>query len=314
MTDRASPRQRREPRYRRLVRCPDCSRQFDGGALAPGERFHCVCGATLQVPRSAPQDAPVVRCASCGAPRAAHAGACTFCEAPFELGEAQRNTLCPVCVARIGDAQRFCHGCGTLIAPETVAGGPTEFPCPSCKPERKLASRRISDDPAALAMLECGRCAGVWLGHRAFETLGARARPGMALASQARPAEAARPRGSGTSKRTTKVVYRPCPLCSKLMVRRNFGGISGVVVDVCSADGLWFDAGELDDVLAWIRGGGLARSEQRQREENEEVARRLAAARMSERPAPREESSGGRWLEVLSTLADFLLGALSRSR
>ena len=38
--------------------------------------------------------------------------------------------------------------------------------------------------------------------------------------------------------------------------RRNFGGTSGVVVDVCHAHGTWFDAGELVKVLAFVESGG----------------------------------------------------------
>jgi Zn-finger nucleic acid-binding protein len=41
------------------------------------------------------------------------------------------------------------------------------------------------------------------------------------------------------------------------MARMTFGQRSGVIVDVCRAHGTWFDAGELDAVMAFVRGGGL---------------------------------------------------------
>jgi hypothetical protein len=41
------------------------------------------------------------------------------------------------------------------------------------------------------------------------------------------------------------------------MARMIFGQRSGVVVDVCRAHGTWFDAGELDAVLEFVRFGGL---------------------------------------------------------
>ena len=255
MPDTPKPRARRPApsaaRYRRLVRCEVCFRQFDAAGLAPGERFRCVCGAVLRVPRSGEreaQEAPVVRCASCGAPRAAGAANCSFCTAPFTLGEGARNTLCPVCASRIGDNQRYCHSCGTLIAPEALAGGPTNLACPACKPPRKLSSRRITEATTPLAMLECGSCAGVWLGHRTFDSLQERAQREVAPESFARLAWTARP-ANGSAPSPATVTYRPCPVCHKLMVRRNFALTSGIVVDVCGADGLWFDSEELDRIL-----------------------------------------------------------------
>jgi Zn-finger nucleic acid-binding protein len=55
-----------------------------------------------------------------------------------------------------------------------------------------------------------------------------------------------------------------------MMNRKNFGGASGVIVDVCARHGTWFDAGELPQVLTFVKSGGLvrerAREQQRQRE------------------------------------------------
>ncbi len=56
------------------------------------------------------------------------------------------------------------------------------------------------------------------------------------------------------------VRYRPCPGCGHFMNRKNFGGVSGIVVDVCSAHGTFFDAGELPRVLEFVRRGGLAKA------------------------------------------------------
>lgn len=52
------------------------------------------------------------------------------------------------------------------------------------------------------------------------------------------------------------IQYIPCPECGVLMNRRNFGGTSGIIVDVCSVHGTWFDAGELAAVLAFVESGG----------------------------------------------------------
>jgi Zn-finger nucleic acid-binding protein len=69
------------------------------------------------------------------------------------------------------------------------------------------------------------------------------------------------------------VRYRPCPGCRQLMNRKNFGGESGVVVDVCAVHGTWFDEGELPRVLAFVESGGLAKARARQRERDEASAR-----------------------------------------
>jgi Zn-finger nucleic acid-binding protein len=53
------------------------------------------------------------------------------------------------------------------------------------------------------------------------------------------------------------VAYAPCPVCKSLMNRVNFAHTSGVIVDVCTSHGTWFDADELRRVLEFISAGGL---------------------------------------------------------
>ena len=59
-------------------------------------------------------------------------------------------------------------------------------------------------------------------------------------------------------------MYRRCPECNKMMSRRMFGKTSGVVIDACREHGIWFDAQELEGVLAWIRQGGEARARKKE--------------------------------------------------
>jgi len=56
------------------------------------------------------------------------------------------------------------------------------------------------------------------------------------------------------------VRYVACPVCGELMLRRNFGDASGVVVDVCTRHGVWFDRGELVQVLEFCASGALDRA------------------------------------------------------
>src|SRR4029434_7276490 len=67
-----------------------------------------------------------------------------------------------------------------------------------------------------------------------------------------------------------KVVYVPCPECTMLMNRKNFANRSGVIVDVCTAHGGWFDRGELARVMEFVRSGGWDRAL--------EIERRTASA------------------------------------
>ena len=42
-----------------------------------------------------------------------------------------------------------------------------------------------------------------------------------------------------------------------MMTRKNFAKISGVIIDWCRDHGYWFDASEIERVLAFLSGGGL---------------------------------------------------------
>ena len=71
--------------------------------------------------------------------------------------------------------------------------------------------------------------------------------------------------------------YIPCVRCGKLMNRKNFGRISGVIVDECGAHGVWLDAGEMERIRQFILDGGLERSQDREIEKNREVIRDVAS-------------------------------------
>ncbi|WP_428355232.1 zf-TFIIB domain-containing protein [Methyloprofundus sp.] len=52
------------------------------------------------------------------------------------------------------------------------------------------------------------------------------------------------------------VKYIKCPVCREFMRRNNFAQKSGVIVDRCSAHGLWLDSGEVTHLLEWKKAGG----------------------------------------------------------
>jgi Zn-finger nucleic acid-binding protein len=213
----------------------------------------------IAVPEIASRDAAVVRCASCGAAREQGARSCAYCGSDFTIHEQDLDTICPSCFARISNTARFCHHCGTAIAPEDVAADPTDRVCPACGEGRRLHSRPLGD--TGLTVLECGVCAGLWLGADAFRNLEEGARklaPPIADPAALRAEAASRPhvsQGGGP-------FYRRCPVCSTAMTRINFERTSGILIDRCRDHGVWFDATELDAVLRWIKLGGERASEE----------------------------------------------------
>ena len=66
------------------------------------------------------------------------------------------------------------------------------------------------------------------------------------------------------------------------MVRKNFGGSSGVIIDVCRGHGIWLDHRELERILDFVHRGGLMRARER---EVAELESRAARARENALPA-----------------------------
>lgn len=97
----------------------------------------------------------------------------------------------------------------------------------------------------------CRGCGGAWVDRPTLEQMITWAK---AHAKHHRPDEVKR-QAIATPE---TVHYRPCPSCRQRMNRRNFGRYSGVVVDDCHNCGTFFDAGELEGVIAFVRTGGLA--------------------------------------------------------
>ncbi len=322
---------------RLIVACDRCARQLDATGLAAGSRFRCACGELLTVPAATSHQAAVVRCSSCGAPRQGQALSCGFCGADFTLREQDLDTICPKCLARISGKGRFCHHCATPLLVEERAGEPSEHTCPACGAQgrtfggrtsggrtsgRRLSSRRLgSPKPgeAAFSALECGVCGGLWIGAEAFQRLAERARAGEVEAlSPGGPQTVVPAVSEPKGKRKKAPLYRGCPICSGLMNRQNYGRSSGIILDVCARHGVWFDADELERLLAWIKRGGIAFEEKRRLEEESERQRAERLKRLEERgevpPVSRSDSRQGHadLLTAVVELAGRALGWLGR--
>lgn len=139
--------------------------------------------------------------------------------------------------------------------------------CPACG-----ASLHASAAAHGVEIDVCEACCGIWLDAGELELLTADVAPPPAAVRD----EAALRRSVPAPRPEDEVRYRECPRCREVMLRRNFGTISGVIVDECPQHGLFLDAGELQAVEAFLRAGGRALGE---------AAKARAQARMMP-PAP----------------------------
>ncbi|MCC6215687.1 MAG: zf-TFIIB domain-containing protein [Polyangiaceae bacterium] len=177
-------------------------------------------------------------CPVCGGAVDERSRACSFCAAPIA------SVCCAHCFHWNVPESIHCAGCGRALGLEPIgeAGG---LDCPECA--AGLAA--YSGGPGRL--LDCARCGGQFVEHALLRDLCLRRQTYGVVAP--RVAAAANPLA-------VPVRYLPCPACRSVMNRQNFGGASGVVVDVCRGHGVWFSAGELPIVLSFVEAGGLIRA------------------------------------------------------
>jgi len=298
---------------RKLLACKNCGKQYDVSEMEIGSTFRCICGETLTVNPVRSRDAAVIRCSWCGAPKIGNEEVCSYCKSEFTLYEKDLYTVCPVCFVRVSNKARFCHNCGSPIIPEGKPGEVADLSCPVCGGERKLHSRKFT--PVGIPVMECQKCAGLWLGIEVFEAIVERTRsqavspsdPSGALSSGQRHSTNPAPSPS------TGNLYRPCPVCGKIMNRVNFGRSSGVIIDTCSKHGVWFDCNELDSLIAWIKGGGLRAQYERQKEEEKESQRDRAMKEILSKSAVdfRWDYEEERRVNMMEPLIDLIGNLLS---
>ncbi len=188
-----------------------------------------------------------------------------------------------------------CAGCGRDLGLEPIPKSDI-LACPDCHAPLSAL------DCGPGAVHDCSRCGGQFVEVAALRDLierHDRLDVGVGVArARVRRLEAQAP-----------VRYVACPVCRALMNRRNFGGASGVVVDVCAKHGTWFDLGELPRALAFVESGGLTRAREREAEERQRVARARAAS-AAEAPSVRVLGEGGDSAGLRGSIVTDLLAAL----
>jgi Zn-finger nucleic acid-binding protein len=182
-----------------------------------------------------------LNCPNCGAPAAGtDASRCAYC------GSTLTSMACPSCFGTMFVGMQFCPHCGAKAA--RVLGDAT-LPCPGCRGEMRAV--QIGTTP----VFECASCSSTWLDAGTFTQLCTSREQRGFIASMVGPKQV-----SVVPAAPTPVRYVPCPICKKVLNRENFGRRSGVIIDVCKADGVWFERGELQTCMAFIDSGGLERA------------------------------------------------------
>ena len=222
-----------------IVECPRCKSRYDSTLHKPGAQISCRCGQAFYTP-TLPKLAKSSNCPNCGGAASPDQNKCNYCGVYLSFAR------CPACFS-IAPYQgaKFCAECGDpLNTPaKRTSDANKNFPCPRCKSinlERKTVGDHTIDS--------CPQCSGIWLDHTVLDQLLIKSnqkKVSKALLGQA-PVKIA-------NLKRHKVTYLPCPECEELMHRRNFPQKSGVIVDECTAHGIWFDKHELAAAIQFVR-------------------------------------------------------------
>lgn len=230
-------------------------------------------------------------CPTCGAPASdPNAVRCEYC------GSTLTTVACPKCFGTMFAGMDFCPHCGAKSDRQLVDGAPT-LKCPGCKSDMQTV--KVGDT----AMSECPQCSSLWLDAPTFSRLCvSREERGAVIAF----VDVTKTEAQTLSVSNNAVRYVPCPVCKTMMNRQNFGRRSGVIVDVCKGHGVWFEAHELQAVLAFIDSGGFEKA--RQDEEAKKNEERLKLQKTF-------EETGKAWLQldVSTTTTKYEIGRAADS-
>jgi Zn-finger nucleic acid-binding protein len=149
---------------------------------------------------------------------------------------------------------------------------------------------------------ECDNCRGVFLTHATIERI-LEDRAGHSLAN-ALVATLPRARTSVLPPPGQRM-YVTCPSCHTLMNRKLFATGAGVVIDVCRADGAFFDEGELPAVVNFVMAGGLEKAARK--DTSQVLEQRRAKLPTRERAA----AAGFAGVDAGAALADLLFSLFS---
>jgi len=166
--------------------------------------------------------------------------------------------VCNHCGGHVHVQFAVCPLCGGQIQDRTEPRHPI---CPRCR--RPLEPLSMNNEEYDL----CPACGGIWLDRREFKRA---TRESHVYRNADLEEEFVR------TPPTDPMEYIPCIRCGQIMNRKNFAGISGVLIDECGRHGVWLDAGELEKIRVFIADGGLERAQDRRIEADRVELKRLA--------------------------------------
>jgi len=192
--------------------------------------------------------AEAFNCPNCGAAATHDSSSCIYC------GSSIAARMCPSCFGSVAIGMKHCPLCGAVV-PVSTPKKKSDLKCPIC--ETELVQTTIGQH----SLHECVQCGGLWIDKNSFQEICTLEEEQEAIL-QFRSEESPSP---GKKKFKRKRTYVPCPECGKLMNHKNFSRCSGIILDWCRDHGSWFDRRELQQIVAFIRDGGLRKARERER-------------------------------------------------
>lgn len=267
---------------------------------------------------------PAVYCLQCGGPTDEQSRAhrrCSYCHAPLiplDHPDPRTSVPCGRCAAFVAADSKYCGQCGHAVRARK-ARGDTEHPCPGCGHE-VMHQWSFDGEQAGLELAACARCGGCFVDHDTLERFIEREHQRFERSLGAEDPRLDQVKRFNISP-CASVENRKCPHCQQTMARRNYGRLSGVIIDQCRVHGAYFDAGELAQVLAFVRSGGLEvdrkrRAKAKQREA--QVRANLASMNPDGRVQLREHGARGLsldfhdLLEIVVSLVKWVARFISR--
>ena len=118
--------------------------------------------------------------------------------------------------------------------------------CPKCNVDMKIIKHdNVETD-------ECPSCGGIWV-DRVEEKEVLEMEPMVFTADDV---NCFRKMYKSVGKQE-EIRYFKCPRCQQMMWRKNYMSHSGIIVDKCNEHGTFFDKGELEKAMEFIKFGGV---------------------------------------------------------
>lgn len=176
------------------------------------------------------------------------------------MAAAKKTKSCSHCGKQMNSKLIICPFCGGRVKEQVKERPPI---CPRC--DKPLKAHFDEDHGGEYDI--CSKCGGMWMDRRKFRhaTKEANVYKDMKIKGEY-------VRGPMRN----HVRYASCVRCGKMMNRKNFRRISGVIIDTYADHGVWLDAGELEKIRHFIADGGLGKSRDREIQRNREDLQGLA--------------------------------------